>query len=152
MNSKIVYQLNEDGYLTGETVADESPLEQGVFLLPARCVEAAPPNQLAGCIRRYVSGKWVQEPVSVEPVPVKTAEELLMEQRAAVQSKIDKLEQASMLNRGSRELELFLMEDRAATVASAKGVPIESILMANVYYGKLKALDTEIELLRMSLG
>lgn len=40
---KIVYQHDAGGFYVGQTSADESPLEKGVYLLPARCVEEAPP-------------------------------------------------------------------------------------------------------------
>ena len=45
MNSKIVYQLDRAGHFVCETEADESPLELGVFLIPAGCVETAPPSE-----------------------------------------------------------------------------------------------------------
>ncbi|APQ13419.1 phage tail protein [Pseudomonas oryzihabitans] len=40
---KLVYQLDHAGFYLGETVADESPLDPGIYLLPARCVETPPP-------------------------------------------------------------------------------------------------------------
>lgn len=40
----IVYQYSEYGLFEGETFADESPLEPGVFLIPARCTEKPPPE------------------------------------------------------------------------------------------------------------
>ena len=43
MSTKTVYQYDPAGLYLGETVADESPLEPGVFLLPARCTFVAPP-------------------------------------------------------------------------------------------------------------
>lgn len=45
MNQKVVYQTNYSGLFVGETLADESPLEPGVFPLPAGCVELAPPEK-----------------------------------------------------------------------------------------------------------
>jgi hypothetical protein len=39
MNTKSVYQLNEEGYLLGQTIAFESPLEPGVFHIPRGCVD-----------------------------------------------------------------------------------------------------------------
>lgn len=45
MNQKIVYQTNYSGLFVAETVADESPLEPGVFAIPAGCVEMAPPAE-----------------------------------------------------------------------------------------------------------
>ena len=43
MQTKIVFQLDRAGLYLGETVADESPLEPGVFLMPARTIAQAPP-------------------------------------------------------------------------------------------------------------
>ncbi len=42
--SKTVYQTNHAGLYTGTTVADPSPLEPGVFLMPAGTVETPPPE------------------------------------------------------------------------------------------------------------
>ncbi|WP_282362892.1 phage tail protein [Pseudomonas sp. PS01297] len=43
MSTKVVYQTDHLGIYTGTTVADESPLEPGVWLIPGGCVEVAPP-------------------------------------------------------------------------------------------------------------
>ena len=43
MTTKTVYQYDIAGMFTGETDADESPLEPGIYLIPARCAEVAPP-------------------------------------------------------------------------------------------------------------
>ena len=45
MNQKQVYQTNYSGLFIGETFADESPLEPGIFHIPAGCVELAPPSE-----------------------------------------------------------------------------------------------------------
>ena len=44
MNQIIVYQTDHSGLLIGETYADESPLEPETYLIPAGCVETAPPD------------------------------------------------------------------------------------------------------------
>jgi hypothetical protein len=41
--TKTVYQTSHLGVFTGISDADESPLEPGVFLIPAGCVEVPPP-------------------------------------------------------------------------------------------------------------
>lgn len=43
MSSKIVYQFDGAGRYLGDTEADESPLEPGVYLHPARTTAVAPP-------------------------------------------------------------------------------------------------------------
>lgn len=44
MTIKTVYQIDHLGIYVGETTADASPLEPGVWLIPARCVEVKPPS------------------------------------------------------------------------------------------------------------
>lgn len=39
MNTKSVYQLDEEGYLVGQTIAFESPLEPGIFHIPRGCID-----------------------------------------------------------------------------------------------------------------
>lgn len=46
MDTKPAYQFDHAGLFAGVTEADESPLEPGVFLLPARCTFAAPPDDV----------------------------------------------------------------------------------------------------------
>lgn len=41
---KTVYQTDRAGLYTGTTTADASPLEEGVWLLPAGSVETPPPQ------------------------------------------------------------------------------------------------------------
>lgn len=48
---KTVFQIDRSGLYVGETTADESPLEEGVYLMPALTVEAAPPTD-------WPVGKW----------------------------------------------------------------------------------------------
>lgn len=57
---KIVSQLDRDGYFVAPTAADESPLEPGVFLIPALAVDVAPPAEIAAGKRaKLTAGKWV---------------------------------------------------------------------------------------------
>lgn len=44
MNAKTVFQTDRAGLYVGPVEADESPLEPGVFHMPARAVETAPPD------------------------------------------------------------------------------------------------------------
>jgi hypothetical protein len=68
MTSKQVCQLDEEGRFVGMTVADESPLERGVFHIPAGCVAAPAPNVPAGMLARFVNGAFTFEAVPEPPV------------------------------------------------------------------------------------
>ena len=48
---KVVYQTDRAGFYCGMTEADESPLEPGVYLLPARSTLTEPPAEIP-------EGKW----------------------------------------------------------------------------------------------
>ncbi len=78
----------------------------------------------------------------------------------AIQLQIDELERQTLLNRGSRELELVSMQDLANRQAvilapSMPGSTVEeiadAILAARPYYPKLVALDGQIAALRAQL-
>lgn len=84
MTTKIVYQYDIAGMFTGETEADESPLEPGVFLIPARCVEVAPPAYSGDQWPRWNGAQW--ELITVSPAkdnqqtsPVDKLRDFLME-------------------------------------------------------------------------
>ena len=51
MKTKTVYQIDTSGLFIGQTVADESPLEPGVWLMPGGTVETPPPVD-------YPEGQW----------------------------------------------------------------------------------------------
>lgn len=58
---KIVYQIDLSGRYLGETEADPSPLETGVWLMPAGTVEPSPPPQNEwpdGMWPRWVGSRW----------------------------------------------------------------------------------------------
>jgi len=66
---KIVAQLGADGYFVGPAIAYESPLEDGVFLIPGGAVDIAPPTVPQGQRARWQDG-WVFEVIpQPEPEP-----------------------------------------------------------------------------------
>lgn len=69
MSQKQVCQLDFNGYFTNLTVADESPLEPGVYLLPARTVDAEPPQIPANQVAKWENG-WVFEDVPAVETPI----------------------------------------------------------------------------------
>lgn len=70
MTTKTVFQYDFAGLLIGETQADESPLEPGVFLIPARCTETPPPAEWPGDKwPRWNTVEWelVTKPTPAQP-------------------------------------------------------------------------------------
>lgn len=56
---KTVSQLNAQGYFTGPVIADESPLEPGVYLLPGGAIDVPPPTVPAGKVALRQGSSWV---------------------------------------------------------------------------------------------
>lgn len=63
MSEKLVSQLDNHGYFVASVIADESPLEPGVFLFPAGSVDIAPPTVALGQRARFDDGKFVFETI-----------------------------------------------------------------------------------------
>lgn len=58
--TKTVVQLDKDGFYVGTTIADESPLEPGVYLLPRDTIDEPIPEPIEGKRAKWV-GEWVYE-------------------------------------------------------------------------------------------
>ncbi len=80
----LAYSYNEiTREYTGSEEADESPLEPGVFLIPANAVSIAPPDPMEGYRRVWNDTEWdlvlIPPPPAIpEPLPP-TAEEVRAE-------------------------------------------------------------------------
>ena len=59
----------ETGIYVGPGTADESPLEPGVFLIPAHSTTVAPPAAPPGQQRRWTGAAWVLEDIPEPPEP-----------------------------------------------------------------------------------
>lgn len=85
-----VYQTDRHGVFLGEEEADESPLEPGVFLIPAGCVEVPPPAVAEGKVAVWEAGAWVVKNLPPprddprEEEPPLSDEEMLTRERAAM--------------------------------------------------------------------
>lgn len=85
---KTVYQLDQTGKYLGETIAHESPLEPGVYLIPGGCVETAPPETKEGEVA-FWDGVWTLVDVPEPEKPKEpTAEELAAQKLAARKAEI----------------------------------------------------------------
>ena len=73
-----IYNFNKEGYFVGESEADESPLEEGVFLIPANATTIEPPIVESGFVPVFNGTKWDIKDVSLqqaEPLKEPTVEE-----------------------------------------------------------------------------
>jgi hypothetical protein len=63
---KLVCQLNDSGYYVGQVFAQESPLEPGLFLIPAGAVDIYAPVIPENKFARYENSSWVFEDARIE--------------------------------------------------------------------------------------
>lgn len=62
---KNVIQLDDDNYYVGITIADESPLEPGIFLIPRNAIDVEEPNIPDGHRAKW-DNKWIFEEILIE--------------------------------------------------------------------------------------
>jgi hypothetical protein len=90
-----IYNYDTNGIYTCDSLADESPLEAGIFLMPANSTEIAPPELTEGNQAIFIAGAWMVQaiPAPDQPVePVLTAEELNEQAKANIQATLDKID------------------------------------------------------------
>lgn len=67
MSQEIYHYDPNTGFYIGADVADESPLEPGVWLIPAHATTVAPPPVSQGNKAVWTGETWLE--VTVDPVP-----------------------------------------------------------------------------------
>jgi hypothetical protein len=98
---KTVIQLDDDGYYVGNTIADSSPLEDGVYLFPRNSIDVPPPVIPDTAKAKWTGDDWkyiLPTPEVITPTPPPTQAEL----NADVLGKIDEQERKCI--RSIREL------------------------------------------------
>ena len=73
-----VYQTDIDGVFVGITTADTDPIDESNMLIPAGCVETAPPSTTDEQLARWDGSAWAVEDIPAqeqepEPEPVDPA-------------------------------------------------------------------------------
>ena len=143
---KTVYAFNQTtGQFTGQVQLDESdmsPLELDVYLVPAGCVEVAPPAHSGSEYAEYSDGQWIirtipaPQPVPVtEPAPPPT-----------VQQQLDQLDAENTLTQRNLRETIMLMNE-AFKMVSNNAVDLSNIPgVAQVY-----AVEAEAAVLRGQL-
>jgi len=90
---KTVSQLDANGYFVSLTEADQSPLEEGVFLLPAGCVDVLPGDIPPGTRAKFNGVAFVFEDIPtpvLEPVVVLTLDDMKAAKWNSIKSERDK--------------------------------------------------------------
>lgn len=101
MKTKLCSQLDTNGYFVGTTIADESPLEPGVFLLPGGAVDAPAPVMSEGKRAKWIGTSFVIENIPEPPQPIPpTVEEIKQQQRRDIDAQRDAALTAGCLHKG----------------------------------------------------
>lgn len=92
----VFHYASDTGEYLGQSSADESPLEKGVFLIPAHATTEPPPQPQGGFVIRFVDGAWgysplatPEEPPTGEPVASSAMVNAERDRRIAVGTTID---------------------------------------------------------------
>ena len=101
---KTVSQLDADGYFIGETVAQESPLEEGIHLIPRGAVDLAPPDIPEGKRARWDGdASWVIEDIPApDSAPGMTVEQVRASKMAEIDAARDTDINAGFVFNGTR--------------------------------------------------
>lgn len=99
----VVYNYNEDGLFTGISEPDESPLEKGVYLIPARATEIEPPICIEGFIPVFNNNGWeIKDATLLNTSPIgdtpienpQTQAQQLINENIDLKNQINKIKQA----------------------------------------------------------
>jgi len=84
-----IYNYNpENGYFVGESLADESPLESGVYLMPAHSTTIPAPKPVKGKIIVWIGNEWELQDPPVIPIADNSEFEAQQAQRQAILQKL----------------------------------------------------------------
>ncbi len=132
MKTKTVSQLDSAGYFVGLALADESPMEPGVFLLPGGTVDAPAPTVPQG-----QRAKWTGKAFALEDIPAPEPEPQPPEPTRAdvIRMRLNAIDMES------------IRPARAVAAAMASGQPAPAFDAA-----KLASLEAEAQALRQELA
>ena len=65
----LIFNYDNNGDFVGTSTADESPLEPGVYLIPANATTTPVPNVAPGKVARFSAGTWSSADPIIPPDP-----------------------------------------------------------------------------------
>jgi hypothetical protein len=83
-----IYNYDSNGIYIGESVADESPLEPSVFLIPALATTIAAPKATKGKMVVFNGNEWELQDLPVEPIIDNSEYEAKQSARLAILEKL----------------------------------------------------------------
>ncbi len=161
MNTKTVYQTDEEGFYIGETVAFESPLESGVYHIPRGCVEEQPPEVSFKERPRLVNNVWVKQIIYTEEEIKQIEEQMRLEaeeeqKRLEEQKKAEKerlrLEQEQERLRQEQEQERLRQEEELKKFKEKQKVEQEQLKKTNELNRLKEILKVNEKLNNLSYG
>ena len=96
-NKMKIYNYNFAGEFTGEGIADESPLENGIYLIPNNATKIKPPEKIEGKIRVFNNQEWIYKNIE-EPVieSSQSQEPTVRNEKQYIQQKLEELDKKSV--------------------------------------------------------
>ncbi len=119
---KTVYRYDEAGYYSEPCIVFPSPLEEGVWLMPADTTADAPPAERADCRIRWDGTAWQYEPIPREEEPQPTLDESKAEKLAALKRERDRAEEEPITAGGH----LFDFDEKARERIHAAIIALEA--------------------------
>lgn len=98
-----IYNYNQDGEYVGQSLADESPLEPGIYLIPAYATIIEPPITDNQHIAVFNGEGWTMKDISLEVPKPEVAKELEKEKTYAelLEEKLIRLENENVSLKGT---------------------------------------------------
>jgi hypothetical protein len=152
MNTKTVYQTDDNGFYIGETIAFESPLEPGVYHIPRGCVEEQPPKVSFKERPRLVNNVWIKEIIYTEE-EIKQIEEQMRLEAEKEQKRLEEQKKAEEERlRLEQEQERLRLEEkqRRAEEKQRKAEEEQKRLQEQEQFKKANELNRLKEILKVN--
>lgn len=141
-----IYNYDENGFFTGESIADENPLEKGIFLIPAYATTIKPPKYKEGFNIKFNIELDTFEYVEIvdelkeKSIEVQTEEDILSYVISPLQFKLQLLEMNLV-----KDVETILATDMKAKIyyENVQSVEKSSPVLLDIA-NKLSMSDSDI--------